>query len=295
MIDEEGRLRRIDYGDRVYFDSVLGIAGTTYPIGTAEMPSNTIANLITICVAQNIKKIHVTGILPVGTGIDQDLVGHNSILTGQSAGAAYVRDIKGYLEIDAMVGGTLDIYAYGAEIQINADCTAGAINIYGVANVTNDSAAGCTVNNYTVPYAIEAMRGGTETLESLDDELDAIPDMAKVPDTRTISIIGTEETITALGVTGDVPFYVAGIWLGMENMAAGDVVRWRVFVDWDDASIADQLTDDEVWTFGQVQPQKWTYMPLNFWVTYEIVVKVTQLDGTAKVFHCVLDTGQRGS
>jgi len=295
MIDEEGRLRRIDYGDRVYFDSVLGIAGTTYPIGTAEMPSNTIANLITICVAKNIKKIHITGTLPVGTGIAQDLVGHNSILTGQSAGAAYVRDFKGYLEIDAMVGGTLDIYAYGAEIQINADCTAGAINIYGVANVTDDSAAGCTVTNYTVPYAIDAMRGGPESIQTIRDDQQAIPDMAKVPDTRTPSVIGTEETITALGLTGDVPFYVAGIWLGMENMAAGDVVRWRVFVDWDGASIADQLTDDEIWTFGGVQPQKWAYMPLGFWVTYEIAVKVTQLDGTAKELYCVLDTGQRGS
>ncbi|MBA7693772.1 hypothetical protein ES703_102361 [subsurface metagenome] len=147
------------------------------------------------------------------------------------------------------------------------------------------------------PVLLDAwnMRGGTETLESIDDELDAMMDMAKVTDTRTPSVIGTEETITALGVTGAVPFFVSGIWLGMENMAAGDAVRWRVFVDWDDASIADQLTDDEVWTFGGVQGQKWTYMPLNFWVTYEIAVKVTQLDGTAKVLHCVLDTGQRGS
>ncbi|MBA7625917.1 hypothetical protein ES703_33351 [subsurface metagenome] len=36
-------------------------------------------------------------------------------------------------------------------------------------------------------------------------------------------------------------------------------------------------------------------MPLGFWVTYEIAVKVTQLDGTERELHCVLDTGQRGS
>jgi len=150
MIDEEGRLKRIDYSDRVYFDSVLGIAGTTYPIGTAEMPSDVVANAVAICVAQNINKIHVTGTLAIGTGIAQDLVGHNSILTAQTAGAAYVREFSGYLEIDAMVGGTLDIYANGADITINADCIGtGVINIYGIARVTDNHGAGTTVNDYT--------------------------------------------------------------------------------------------------------------------------------------------------
>ncbi|MBU0778337.1 hypothetical protein KKF82_08780, partial [Patescibacteria group bacterium] len=68
---------------------------------------------------------------------------------GQTAGAAYVRDFKGYLEIDAMVGGTLDIYADAANIQINADCTGGTINIYGNARVTG-AGGGVTINNYTV-------------------------------------------------------------------------------------------------------------------------------------------------
>lgn len=243
MIDEEGRLRRIDYGDRVYFDSVLGIAGTTYPIGTAEVPSDVIANAIAICVAQNINKINVVGTLAIGAGIAQDLVGHNSILTGQTAGAAYVREISGYLEIDAMVGGTLDIYAHGAEIQINADCTAGTINIYGVANVTDNSAAGCTVNDYTVPYAIDAMRGGAETLESLDDELDAIVDAAEV---RSIDSPVTLTNVVQYIYTNSPgrPFYFAGGFVNRASgaWATGESVTVNVEVQIDGA------TWIEIWT-----------------------------------------------
>jgi len=66
MIDEEGKLNRIDYGDKVYFDAGLGIAGTVSPIGTANMPSDTIADLITICTARNLRTISVHGALTLG-------------------------------------------------------------------------------------------------------------------------------------------------------------------------------------------------------------------------------------
>ncbi len=142
---------------------------------------------------------------------------------------------------------------------------------------------------------MEAIQGGLETLESLDDELDAMIDMAKTPDTRTISTINVEETISAFTTTNTNPMYIAGIWLGMANLAANEVVRWRVFADWDDASIADQITDDEIWTYGGVQSPAWKYRILGIWVTYEIQVKITQLAGTQREFYSVLDIGQRGS
>ncbi|MBA7593412.1 hypothetical protein ES703_00332 [subsurface metagenome] len=254
-IDEEGQARRIDYGDRIYFDSVVGIAGTTYPIGTAGMPSNTIADVITILAARNLKKIDVHGTLTLGAAMNHiDFIGHyhesgddiinlggqdidNShfegliitgiqggaglatytkclffstlpipmtgfrglaencaifsgltvatgnadyadfdhctsvhgvatvvigspdrvsfkefsgglILTTQVAGAVFVRGISGYLEVDEMTGGTLDIYAHGADIQINADCTGGTINIYGNARVVIVGAPTVTINDY---------------------------------------------------------------------------------------------------------------------------------------------------
>jgi len=149
MIDEEGRLKRIDYGNRVFYDSVTGIAGVIYPIGTSQMPSNTIANAITICGLRNINVIHVTGTLDIGTGIVQTLVGSYATLTGQSAGTAFARDFRSDLIIDAMTGGTITIIMNGGTVTINANCTGGIINIYGSARVT-DNSVGTVVNDYTL-------------------------------------------------------------------------------------------------------------------------------------------------
>jgi len=252
--DEEGQLVRIDYGERIYYDATRGIAGTTYPIGTPGMPSNTIANAITLLGLRNLKALDVHGAVTIavdvnhkdffgnyhesvadivtlaagndvddshfkgliitgaqgGTGFatykecmllnmtgfrglaencalygtlaiatgaadyadfdhctsvhgvitvtigDADRVSFKEfsggmILTAQAAGSAvYVRGISGYLEVDAMAGGTLDIYAHGADIQINANCAAGTINIYGDARVTVIAGATATINDYTI-------------------------------------------------------------------------------------------------------------------------------------------------
>jgi len=248
-IGEIGRFNRIDYGDRIYFDSVTGIAGTTYPIGTAAMPSDVIANVIALCTRYNILNIYVNGLLTLGATMENyrffghydegatdlalagqdvdnsrfeglhisgaqggtglatyikcilnavtgfrglarncalygslglatgntdyadfdhctsihgpitvtigspDRVSFKSfhgamVLTAQAAGLVYLRGFHGSLEVDAMVGGTLAIHANGADITINADCTAGTINIYGSATVINN-AIGAIVNDYT--------------------------------------------------------------------------------------------------------------------------------------------------
>jgi len=60
-IDREGQLKRIDIDGIIYFDSVLGIAGTTYPIGTRELPSSVIADTITLCTLHNIRHINIRG------------------------------------------------------------------------------------------------------------------------------------------------------------------------------------------------------------------------------------------
>ncbi|MBA7716081.1 hypothetical protein ES703_125143 [subsurface metagenome] len=142
-----------------------------------------------------------------------------------------------------------------------------------------------------------ALQAGTETLQTLMNELTAMIDMAKVP-TSQLCVIDTEHTLTDLSLTNTTPMFIAGIWLGMGNAQAGDVFRWRVFVDWDDSSIADQITEDPEWTFGGLKAgttSGWVYKPLGFWVTYELLVKVTQLDGTGRTVHAVLDSGARGS
>ncbi|GAI70679.1 unnamed protein product, partial [marine sediment metagenome] len=85
------------------------------------------------------------------------------ILTLQTGGSALVRGISGYLEVDEMTGGTLDIYADAAEIQINADCTGGTINIYGNARVTDNSGA-TVVNDYSKETQLDAIESAAGPL-----------------------------------------------------------------------------------------------------------------------------------
>ncbi|MBA7485441.1 hypothetical protein ES707_20987 [subsurface metagenome] len=114
------------------------------------------------------------------------------ILTLQTGGAALVRGISGYLEVDEMTGGTLDIYADAAEIQINANCTGGTINIYGIARVTDNSGA-TAVHDYTInttqlhvmdfwSEGLEEVQlgAGAATIDLPDIEVADLPDGATV-------------------------------------------------------------------------------------------------------------------
>jgi len=238
---------------RVFFDSVTGVPGTTWPIGTPTVPSDVIADVIAICAARNIANINVHGALILGAAMEhycffgnchasitdvitlggfdvdssrfdclvitgaqggtgyatyldsilyavtgfrgvasncclhtsialavggltdyadfirchsiqggvtvtvgapdivsfKDFIG-SMVLTVQTAGAVLLTGYKGDLEIDAMDGGTLDIYANGADITINANCAApSVITIYGNARVTIVAGNTATVNDYT--------------------------------------------------------------------------------------------------------------------------------------------------
>jgi len=64
--------------EAVYYDQTLGIAGTQWPIGTPSMPSNNLANIVTMCAARNTRKIVVRGLLTLTVAMDgYDFVGHH--------------------------------------------------------------------------------------------------------------------------------------------------------------------------------------------------------------------------
>jgi len=92
----------------------------------------------------------------------------NLILTAQDGGVMFLRDFVGTLEIDAMTSGTLSVYANGADITINADCTGGTINLYGHGNLTG-AGGGVTINNYLIDTKIDTAQG---TLTKLEDTLE---------------------------------------------------------------------------------------------------------------------------
>jgi len=247
------------YYDRIFYDSVTGIAGTAWPVGTPQVPSDVIADVITMCAARNLSRIDVHGILQLGDIMEHytffghchesitdvlDLNGQDvdnsrfdnclitgaqggtglatymaciiynmtgfrgmaencalytplavsagvsdldhctslhgmltvtvgaptrlsfkkfsggMILTAQTGGVALVRGISGYLEVDLMTGGTLDIYADAADIQINANCDApSVINIYGNARVTIIGAPTATIHDYSKETQLDDIEG----------------------------------------------------------------------------------------------------------------------------------------
>ena len=82
----------------------------------------------------------------------------NCTFTGQTGGVLYIRGFKGSLVIDAMTGGTCDIYANGADITINANCDApSVITIYGNARVTIVGAPTATINDYTKETQLDTL------------------------------------------------------------------------------------------------------------------------------------------
>jgi len=81
MINEEGTLKEIQSAERVYFDSVNGVAGTVWPIGTAAHPVSNWANAVTIAAARNTDTIVlVHGVIT----LDANIAGYRFIGNGFS-------------------------------------------------------------------------------------------------------------------------------------------------------------------------------------------------------------------
>jgi len=152
-IDKEGQLKRIDIDGVIYFDSVLGIAGTTYPIGTRELPSNTIADVITLCALHNIRHINVRGALTLGVAMTAyrfdgykhldiahliDLNGqdvsvssfHRLIITGAQAGAGLASYDDCMLLTVTGFNGVATLCGFITSLTLNAATSSGFINCF---------------------------------------------------------------------------------------------------------------------------------------------------------------------
>lgn len=78
---------------------------------------------------------------------------------------------KGDLTLDAQTGGITNIYSLGGTITIMNTCNGGTINIYGTAVVIDNSAVGCTVNDYTIDTRLNRQ---LFTLDYWSEELEEV-------------------------------------------------------------------------------------------------------------------------
>lgn len=72
---------------------------------------------------------------------------------------------------------------------------------------------------HLIYWAIEAMRGGAKTLESLDDELDAMLDLGG-GDVETLVMDGTEQTLYETADSSFV-YEFCGLWIDWTGLNAG--------------------------------------------------------------------------
>ncbi|RLF03028.1 MAG: hypothetical protein DRJ64_08695 [Thermoprotei archaeon] len=155
-IDLEGTLREMQYSDRILFDSVNGVAGTIWPVGSANHPSSVITDTITLCARYNLTKIEVRGALTLAA----DMAAYQLIPVGDTtitpaANNCNVSVSEGALTVAGVTGGITNIYSDKmVPVTLPVSCNAGTINVYGDCHLTDNTAAGCTVNDYSTPNNI---------------------------------------------------------------------------------------------------------------------------------------------
>lgn len=102
-----------------------------------------------------------------------------------------------------------------------------------------------------------ARSGGAETLESLDDELDAIIDIARSPQSGSTLLTGPANEDILYEESDTHPWYFDGAWVDLGNEAADDTVRFRLYVKEESGGAYIRVSDDAVFTYAGVQdPQK---------------------------------------
>ncbi len=60
----------VSYDPEIYYDYYVGVGGTPYPYGTRQSPIVSVTDLKTVCLASNIKRIHVKGPMTLNSSFD---------------------------------------------------------------------------------------------------------------------------------------------------------------------------------------------------------------------------------
>ncbi|MDD5486242.1 MAG: hypothetical protein PHW65_01620 [Dehalococcoidales bacterium] len=91
----------------------------------------------------------------------------NAVITVGTPNPLNLFGWEGYVQLAAMTAGVCNVYAKGAVIDIAASSTGGTINIYGVADIINNT-GGAVVNDYTLNTAL-GLRDAAATADDLSD------------------------------------------------------------------------------------------------------------------------------
>ncbi|GAI90978.1 unnamed protein product, partial [marine sediment metagenome] len=185
----DAKIETAMYDDRIYFDEATGIAGTAYPVGTPQAPSDVIADVITMCTARNLHKINVHGALTLGATMQHycffgsehediadilDLSGEDVdgshisglIVTGGQGGANFLTLVKcianavttfnGRMNWCSFWGGVTSTFKDGGYIDL-VDCE----SIYGAVTITVQAPGRASIKNWRGNLILTAQDGGT--------------------------------------------------------------------------------------------------------------------------------------
>jgi len=134
-------------------------------------------------------------------------------------------------------------------------------------------------------------RGGVETLESIDDELDAVLDVARGKYTKTMT--GGEDDL--YGESSDVEFCLLEFRVDLHNMAEGDTIVFRVYTTEDGTER--KISDDAANTFtGAQDPARVEIVGSGnqVWGREDISVTAEQTAGTNQEIICYWRDAKRG-
>lgn len=222
---------QILYGDMVYYDDVLGIAGTTYPIGTVEAPSNTIADVITICAAHNLRTISVHGAMTLGVTMEHyNFIGYSQqeitdilslngqdvdgsriqglIVTGAQGGTGFVTIDGGVVSAVTLLAGRVRNCSFYVSTCSFRDASfvdlVNCSSVSGVVIITVQAPTRASIKNWTGNLTLTAQDGGLLDVRGFKGSLEID---AMTAGTLNVYANGADITINADCVGGTINIY----------------------------------------------------------------------------------------
>jgi hypothetical protein len=107
-------------------------------------------------------------------------------------------------------------------------------------------------------WLLSAVRGGPVSIQDVRTEQATMLDLATAISTVALTGVGTEDILYDQ-LDDSHPWVFNGMWVYLGNLAAGDTVRFRIYVDEDNTGTYGITSLDAVNTYTGVQVLKWIH------------------------------------